>query len=39
MTDRYEALYYRLVAERQIRDGAQLNGGELEYALGDLCPS
>jgi len=39
MTDGYEALYYRLVAGREANDVGLLNGGELEYALGDLCPS
>src|SRR5262245_38876009 len=39
MTDSYEALYHRLVAERENRDAALSNGGEFEYALGDLCPS
>ncbi|MBO0858435.1 MAG: glycosyltransferase family 4 protein [Chloracidobacterium sp.] len=39
MTDGYEALYYRLVAERGGNDARILNGGELEYALGGLRPS
>src|SRR5262245_61868333 len=42
MTDGYEALYFRLVAEREAREGGLLDGGELgreEYALSDLCPS
>jgi len=39
MTDGYEALYHRLVAEHEVREGGRCNGGELEYALSDLCPS
>jgi len=42
MTDGYEALYYRLVAEREAREGGALTGVDRdreEYALGDLCAS
>jgi glycosyltransferase involved in cell wall biosynthesis len=42
MTDGYEALYYRLVAEREARDRASFNGGEIdrpEYAFSDLRSS
>ncbi len=39
MADGYEALYQRIAARREAREGALLNGGELEYALGDLRPS
>jgi glycosyltransferase involved in cell wall biosynthesis len=40
MTDGYEALYYRLVAEREAGEAAK--GGELgraEHAVSGLCPS
>ncbi|HKQ78644.1 MAG TPA: hypothetical protein VJ810_33410, partial [Blastocatellia bacterium] len=42
MADGYESLYFRLVAERKAREApgrGLINGGELEYAPGDLCPS
>lgn len=42
MADGYEALYYRLAAEREARDKAEAQGGKLgreEYALSNLCPS
>jgi glycosyltransferase involved in cell wall biosynthesis len=42
MTDGYEALYYRLVAEREAGESAPFNGGEIdqtEYAFSDLRPS
>jgi hypothetical protein len=42
MADGYESLYYRLVAgreSREITEAGVFNGGELEYASGDLCPS
>src|SRR5262249_31476113 len=42
MTDGYEALYYRLVAEREARESNPFTGGELgqdEYAFSDLRSS
>jgi glycosyltransferase involved in cell wall biosynthesis len=42
MTDGYETLYYRLVAEREAREGGPYDGGEIdrdEYAFSDLRPS
>jgi glycosyltransferase involved in cell wall biosynthesis len=42
MTDSYEALYYRLVAEREAREAHIFQGGELvrtEHAFSSLCAS
>jgi hypothetical protein len=40
MTDAYESLYYRLVAERETCESRMGRGGELgrvEYTPGGLC--